>query len=193
MLKNNNPGNIRSFVKDGKYSTPFIGETLPPDIKPGKTAGFRIFTTLPYGYRALFKVLKTGYLDKGLNTINKIFPIYAPASDNNTPSAYISSVESMSGINRNTILKSYFELIPIVKAITKVETGTTANDWAIIDGYNIINDTIGPTQQTPAPELPQPTNKIIDFIKDNKKKILISAAILTILLIYYENQRTKLN
>jgi len=176
-LKNNNPGNIRSFIKNGKYSTPFVGESLPADIKPGKTAGFRIFVSLPYGYRALFKVLKGGYLDKGNNTIAKIFPIYAPASDNNVPTAYINSVEKMTGINKNTILTSYADLIPIVRAITKVETGTTANETAIIEGFNLIGDTTGPTQPTQPTEpviVPDPgtqLNTILTFIKDNKKKL----------------------
>lgn len=192
-LKNNNPGNIRSFIKNGKYSTPFIGETLPPDIKPGKVAGFRVFTTLPYGYRALFKVLKTGYLDKGNNTINKIFPIYAPASDNNVPIAYINSVVKMTGINKDTILKTYKDLIPIVRAITKVETGTAANEAAILEGFNLIGDTTGPTPGTEIQPLPDPGNKVLNFIKDNKKKILISAGMALILYTLYENKRTKFN
>jgi hypothetical protein len=198
-LKNNNPGNIRSFIKNGKYSTPFIGETLPPDIKPGKTAGFRVFTSLPYGYRALFKVLKSGYLDKGINTINKIFPIYAPASDNNVPTAYINAVVKMTGINKDTILKNYTDLLPIVKAITKVETGTAANDAAILEGFNLIGDTTGPTQPTQPTEtqnLPDPGNelkKVFNFIKNNKKKILISAAAALLIYITYEKKRTKFN
>jgi len=198
-LKNNNPGNIRSFIKNGKYSTPFIGETLPPDIKPGKTAGFRVFTSLPYGYRALFKVLKGGYLDKGNNTIAKIFPIYAPASDNNVPTAYINSVEKMTGINKNTILTSYADLIPIVRAITKVETGTTANEAAILEGFNLIGDTTGPTQPTQPTEpvlSPDPgtqLNTILSFIKNNKKKIVISALAALLIYITYEKKRPKFN
>ena len=198
-LKNNNPGNIRSFIKNGKYSTPFVGESLPADIKPGKTAGFRVFVSLPYGYRALFKVLKGGYLDKGINTIAKIFPIYAPASDNNVPTAYINSVEKMTGINKNTILTSYADLIPIVRAITKVETGTTANEAAILEGFNLIGDTTGPTQPTQPTEpviTPDPgtqLNTILTFIKDNKKKIVISALAALLIYITYEKKRTKFN
>jgi len=198
-LKNNNPGNIRSYIKNGKYSTPFVGESLPADIKPGKTAGFRIFVSLPYGYRALFKVLKSGYLDKGNNTIAKIFPIYAPASDNNVPTAYINSVEKMTGINKNTILTSYADLIPIVRAITKVETGTTANEAAILEGFNLIGDTTGPTQPTQPTEpvlTPDPgtqLNTILSFIKNNKKKIVISALAALLIYITYEKKRTKFN
>ena len=198
-LKNNNPGNIRSFIKNGKYSTPFVGESLPADIKPGKTAGFRVFVSLAYGYRALFKVLKGGYLDKGNNTIAKIFPIYAPASDNNVPTAYINSVEKMTGINKNTILTSYADLIPIVRAITKVETGTTANEAAILEGFNLIGDTTGPTQPTQPTEpviTPDPgtqLNTILSFIKNNKKKIVISALAALLIYITYEKKRTKFN
>lgn len=201
-LKNNNPGNIRSFIKNGKYSTPFIGESLPPDIKPGKTAGFRVFVSLPYGYRALFKVLKSGYLDKENNTIAKIFPIYAPASDNNVPTAYINSVEKITGINKNTILTSYADLIPIVRAITKVETGTTANETAIIEGFNLIGDTTGPTQPTQPTQPTEPVinidpgnqlKTILNFIKDNKKKIVFSALAALLIYITYEKKRTKFN
>ena len=138
-IKRNNPGNIRSFRVGSGYSTPFKHELTPPDIKQGANSGFRIFDSLPSGYRALFIVLKQGYLNKGLNTIARIFPVYAPSGDNNSPSAYISQVESITGINRNTILRDYKDLIPIVEAITKVENGVNANREAVINGYKSIN------------------------------------------------------
>ena len=183
MLKNNNPGNIRSFVINGKYSKPFVGETLPPDIKPGKTAGFRIFKSLPYGYRALFSLLKYGYLDKGYNTIELIFPRYAPSSDFNNPGSYINTVEQMTGIKRNTILKTFEDLIPVVKAITKVETNTTANDQAVKEGYNLIK---GFNLPDLSPGTTQP-----DQDPDKKKKIiLVSTIALTLILsIYAYNKR----
>lgn len=193
-LKNNNPGNIRSFIKNGKYSTPFVGESLPPDIKPGSTAGFRRFTTLAYGYRALFKILKEQYLEKGFNTIEKIFPRYAPSTDFNDPAAYIAAVEKMTGYNRSRILTTYQELIPVVKAITKVETGTTADETQVLKGLSLVGTYLMPSNEPDTTPGTTGTETPETFFQANKKKILISAAILIgggLLIYYYGSKRNQ--
>jgi len=188
-LRYNNPGNIRTFLKNGEWSKPFIGEILPPLFTPGKNSGYRKFQTLPFGYRALFMVLKNNYLDKGINTIQKIFPVYAPASDNNQPSVYINTVEKKTGINRNKILSTYKDLIPIVEAITEIETGQKADKTAIMQGYEYINKP--PVQIEPQTEqTPTEPKKKNWFIK-NKKPILITTAVgavLTALYLYNEKE-----
>lgn len=45
-LRNNNPGNIR------RNSDVFQGE-----IRPSKDKSFKQFETMPYGYRAIFRIL----------------------------------------------------------------------------------------------------------------------------------------
>lgn len=191
QIRYNNAGNLRSIYRNGKWSTPFIGEVLPPLYKDGSTAGYRKFSTLPYGYRALFIVLKQQYLNKGLNTIAKIFPVYAPASDNNNPQGYINFVEKQTGINRDKVLSSYSDLIPIVEAITKQETGVTADKQAVIDGYKLINSPLIPPttiQQPTTIETPVPQ---INWFTRNKKPILITGAGLLILTSLYYGKKNN--
>ena len=188
-LRYNNPGNIRSFYSGGQWSKPFTGETLPPLFTPGQTAGYRKFETLPYGYRALFIVLKQNYLNKGFNTIATIFPRYAPAGDGNNPGAYIAGVEKMTGIKRDTVLNTYSDLIPVVKAITKIETGTTADNNAVIEGYKLLNGGVAPKPQAPA--APEPN------APDEKKKnklivpVLIGTAATLIIYAIWQNKQTS--
>lgn len=169
MLKNNNPGNIRLIKQSGGgYGAAFVGEVRPGDIAPGSTYGFRKFDTLVNGFRAMFVLLKRSYLDNGFNTIAKILPRYAPAADANNPNAYINTVEALTGIDRNQVLSSYTDLLPIVKAMAKVETGATINaadaSQALASIYNpLLITTTAASDTTPG-------------AKKNYKKILIPAA-----------------
>lgn len=194
-IRFNNAGNIRTFYKNGSWSKPFIGEVLPPLASVGATSGFRKFATLPLGYRALFIVLKQNYLNKGLDTIAEIFPVYAPSGDgSNNPQAYINLVEKKSGIDRNKILKTYSDLIPIVEAITEVETGTKANKDAILQGYKFINSPPLIDTNTIEYTTPSTENNLIpkeNFFVRNKKPILITGitlALLTTLYLYNEKK-----
>jgi len=191
-IKRNNPGNIRSFVDaNGNFSKPFYGEISPPDIKPGKNAGFRIFESESAGYRALFRLLKTGYIDRGYNTIAKIFPRYAPGSDSNDPAGYITNVEKWSGINRNKILESYRDLFPIVESINRMENGIQANKNNVQSGFDSIFNPL---------LLPKPGNGISIIPPDPgdqkekpnyTKPILIGAGILGIYLLYKHYAKPK--
>ena len=188
-MKRNNPGNIRAFIDaSGNISKPFYGETTP-DIKPGNKSGFRVFDTTPAGYRALFKVLKNNYLESGYDTIRKIFPRYAPATDNNDPNHYINFVEAKTNIPRDRKLSTYAELIPIVKAITEMEHGETADPNEVKLGYESIND---------------PTKLIVELLpgqdsttpgQKNKfiKPVLIGAGLLTAFFIYRHYAKKKIS
>ena len=176
----NNFGNIRSFYRNGSWSKPFDGEIMPPLFTAGQSSGYRKFSSPAYGYRALFKVLMNNYLMKGINTIEKIFPIYAPIGDQNDPSAYIANVEKMTGIPRSKMLTSYAELIPVVKAITKVETGTQAVDADVMSGFNLVTGKMTP--EKPKEETPStpstPKKKVIE--------ILIPVAVIITGLVIYQ-------
>lgn len=50
------------------------------------------------GLRDWCELILRGYVAKGLDTVEKAVPIYAPSSDNNVPSAYIDSVRRMVAI-----------------------------------------------------------------------------------------------
>lgn len=135
-LNYNNPGNIRLIAhSDGSFGYAFPGEIRPGAIAPGATYGFRKFDTLTNGFRAMLSLLKNSYIDKGFNTIAKILPRYAPASDSNNPDEYINEVEAATGVNRDTILSTYEDLAPVVLEMSKIETGQSLDS-------NLINNAI---------------------------------------------------
>lgn len=100
--------------------TPSSWQGLAPGSK-----GFLTFTSVVYGIRAGFINLVNTYLNRGLNTIAKIFPVYAPAGHGaNDPSAYIAAVERLSGIPRNEVISTSEQIYKIGKAIVQVEEGS---------------------------------------------------------------------
>jgi hypothetical protein len=90
--------------------------------------GFLIFDTPLNGARAGIISFINTYLKRGINTIEKIFPIYAPGGPGtgNDPDAYIRNVEAWSGIPRNKPLTTAPDILKVLKAITRVESG---KDW----------------------------------------------------------------
>ncbi len=109
-IRNNNPGNIRH------------GKSKWAGMSTSQTdSAFVQFTAPEYGIRALAVLLKN-YFAQGFDTIAKIFPKYAPSSENNTK-AYVAQVEKTSGIGRNEKL-SVADLPLLVTAIIRHENGT---------------------------------------------------------------------
>lgn len=89
--------------------------------------GFLIFDTPLNGARAGIISFINTYLKRGINTIEKIFPIYAPASHGgNKPDLYIANVVKFTGIPKDKPLTSATDIIKVLKAITRVESG---KDW----------------------------------------------------------------
>jgi len=196
-IRYNNPGNLRTFQTNGKWATPFIGEILPPLATPGQEFGFRKFQSLPLGYRALFLVLKSQYLNKGFDTIAKIFPKYAPTSDGNNPQLYIENVEKWSNVNRNKKLNTYSDLIPIVEGITRMENNVLPDKQAIVQGYKYINTppiVAPPTIDiTPGQTTPTPTPIQQNWLQRNKKPLIIGGiAIAVLTTLYYSNEKKKI-
>jgi len=117
---NKNPGNIR---KTNDY---WLGEVS------GSDPDFKTFSSMEWGYRAMFVLLKS-YLSDGYNTINLIINRWAPSSENNT-TAYINHVVQLTGFNANQVL-TYEEqtMKKMVAALSQHENGITPN-WTEIDG-----------------------------------------------------------
>lgn len=115
-LRNNNPGNIR------KNNIVYAGE-----IVPSRDEEFKQFTTMAYGYRAMFVVLHTYARRYGLDTIAKMISRYAPASENHT-AAYISAVADSAGVPpHGHITSTNCEvMVPVVAAMSRVENGASA-------------------------------------------------------------------
>lgn len=115
-LRNCNPGNIR------KGSVVYQGEVVP-----SRDEAFRQFTTMAYGYRAMFVLLHTYQRKYGLDTIASIISRYAPSVENHTE-AYISAVSEASGVPATIHITTTNSdiMIPIVSAMSRVENGVPA-------------------------------------------------------------------
>lgn len=105
----------------------------------GKTSdGFLIFEKPVDGIRAGFINLTNAYLKRGLNTIEKIFPVYAPVGHgNNVPEDYIKRVENLTGIPRNKTISTQNDIKKIGRAIITHEEGkfwVTEKDFN--EGFN---------------------------------------------------------
>ena len=111
MIKRNNPGNIV------KSKNKWIGEI------EGDQSRFASFDSLPYGFRAMIKLIQV-YINRGSNTMKKIINIYAPPSENPTGN-YIEFVSKKTGIDPNEpILKNdYSKLANIALAMATFEHG----------------------------------------------------------------------
>jgi hypothetical protein len=55
---------------------------------------FRAYSSWDAGINDWFQLIKTVYVNQGLSTVESIIPHYAPSSDGNNESGYISAVES---------------------------------------------------------------------------------------------------
>ena len=112
-------------------------------------SGFLVFDTALNGTRAGFISFINTYIKRGINTIERIFPIYAPSSDpRNNPELYIQNVSKMTGIARNTPITTAEQIVAIGKAIIRVESGS---DW--IDNATLIGGYTFAAQYTGAPKL----------------------------------------
>lgn len=106
-IRNNNPGNLRSWPG------------------AGTAGGFATFGTPQAGLTAMGKNLLS-YQDKhGLNTVSGILNRWAPSSENNT-GAYIADVSKQTGFGANQPLDLHNPqvLAPLISAITKHENGS---------------------------------------------------------------------
>jgi len=139
-LNYNNPGNIRLTSEN------WIGQ-----VKPGDSTSFATFTTLPYGYRALFKLLTT-YINQGFNNLSRIIYKYAPPGDSNPTISYLQYVESRTGIDRLTTIypDDYSKIWYIGLAISRFETGEEPDIDAAKLGFEMVfNDGKFPTEEKP--------------------------------------------
>ena len=129
-LRNNNPGNIR-INKDL-----FQGE-----VRPSKDMEFKQFETMPYGYRAIFKILKRYRNNYHLDTIRKMITRWAPPTDkDNDTELYINKVSEYSGIpaDNPVDVSSREQMIRIVAAMSRIENGVKADMSDVIAGWDLL-------------------------------------------------------
>lgn len=126
-LRNCNPGNIR------KNSIVYAGE-----IVPSQDDEFKQFTTMAYGYRAMFVLLYTYQRRYGLDTVAKMIARYAPENENHT-TAYINVVAERSGVpaNGHITATNGDVMIPIVAAMSRVENTVEAKMHDVEAGWKL--------------------------------------------------------
>lgn len=126
-IDNCNPGNIR-------LSKVFYrGE-----VQPSQDAAFKQFSSMEWGYRAMFVLLDTYARRYGLNTIRGMISRYAPPSENNTE-AYIAAVCEWTGIAADEVLdtRSRRDMVPIVVAMSRIENGVPALRLQVEKGFDL--------------------------------------------------------
>ena len=124
----NNPLNIR------------VGNDWQGERKPNTDGAFEQFTTMQYGYRAAFKLLKA-YIEKHhCRTIRFIINRWAPPKENNT-NAYLKRVVEISGLNPDAIIafSQKQAMIDLAYAMTIVENGVAVEKEVIEQGYDLVN------------------------------------------------------
>lgn len=112
-LRNRNPGNIR------RSGVRFKGEVIP-----SHDAEFKEFSTMAYGYRAMFVVLDSYRRRYGRNTIRTMIERYAPPTENFTD-GYVRFITRRTGIAQDEVLdtRSQRDMIPVVAAMSEIENG----------------------------------------------------------------------
>lgn len=125
--RNCNPGNIRIS------KTTYKGEVVP-----SQDVAFKQFTSMAYGYRAMFVLIHYYYRSLGLKTVRQIISRYAPENENNTR-AYISYVADaiLRGPDSEIDLTNMDEMVLMVAAMSKVENGFPANIDEVIEGWKL--------------------------------------------------------
>ena len=128
-LRNNNPGN--TILNDDLFQ----GE-----IRPSKDKSFKQFTTMAYGYRAMFKILSNYFKNYKLDTIRKMITRWAPPEDNNHTEAYIKTVSGYAGIPADDPINinNREQMIRIVAGMSRVENGRDAEMSDIITGWGML-------------------------------------------------------
>lgn len=126
-LRNCNPGNIR------QSSVRYEGE-----IQPSHDAEFKEFSSMAYGYRAMFVLLDSYRSKYGLCTIREMLNRYAPPTENFTE-GYVRFVSTRTGIAPDEIVntRAARDMIPIVSAMSQIENGIPANLSDVEDGWRL--------------------------------------------------------
>ncbi len=127
-LRNCNPGNIR---RSGTVR--YRGEkrvVTDPE--------FREFTSLEWGYRAMFTLLYTYCCRYRLKTLRELISRWAPPAENHTE-AYIRFVAERTGADpdRPLDLLDAAQMIPVAAAMSEVENGQRADRAKVERGWEL--------------------------------------------------------
>lgn len=140
-IRNNNPGNLEA------------SELFDWQGQTGNDGRFATFSSPEHGIRALGMNLLS-YHRRGLDTISKVISRWAPASDNNDTSSYISKVSQALGVSphQRLDLTAPSVLSALSKAIIRHENGTIPFDENVISSgiFSALGlESLPGTKQTP--------------------------------------------
>ena len=130
-IRNNNPLNIR------------VGNNWQGEQKPNTDGAFEQFTTMQYGYRAAFKLLKAYIERHHCRTIRFIINRWAPPKENNT-NAYLKRVVEISSLNPDAVIafNQKQNMIDLAYAMTIVENGVAVDKEVIAQGYALAEGSV---------------------------------------------------
>lgn len=126
-IRNNNPLNIR-------IGNNWLGEVSKPTDKQ-----FEQFTTMYFGVRAAFIILRNYITRYKLNTVEKIIQRWAPSNENNT-SNYIKTVCNYANLGRNEVLifDNYEQMKALFMGMCYVENGLVIDIEDVRSGYDLV-------------------------------------------------------
>ena len=126
--RNNNPLNIRINNKNNWQGK----------VTPNTDGEFEQFTSMAYGFRAAFVLIRKYINNDGLTTVQAIIGKWAPNNENNT-AGYISFVCGSTGFLPNTVINPYNQeqMGKLVYAMAIVENGYAPNWYDVNSGWNL--------------------------------------------------------
>ena len=124
-LRNNNPLNIRRVV-----GTVWMGQQ---DEQKGPA--FVQFTSMAWGLRAAFCILKTYQIKYNATCVETIISRWAPSSENNT-AAYIMGVCRLTGFGGKERLNER-DWPKLVRAMAQIECGALLPQDVIENGFKL--------------------------------------------------------
>lgn len=137
------------YTSDGAYNNPCNIELNSANdwlgLVDGNSTRFCSFTSLAYGYRAFCKLVQNLYT-QGNTTLTTLMNAYAPPSDNNPTTSYISYLSDQIGIDPNADLYSTLyssEIVNLALAVSNFEQGSGFTAQAGVtqsatQGYNLL-------------------------------------------------------
>lgn len=127
--RNFNPGNIR------KSDIVYKGECQSSD------PSFKQFTSMAYGFRALFVLLHTYEVTYHLNTLQSMLNRYAPPVENDTTSyvAFVSGRTKIADMSTIDTLNAK-QMIPIATAIARMENGSEPDADDVQVGWGLFKN-----------------------------------------------------
>ena len=126
-IDNCNPGNIR------RSRVSYRGE-----VHPSRDPDFKQFSSMAWGYRAMFVLLHTYSLRHGCRTLRSIISRYAPPEENNTE-AYLRRVADATHLLPDEPLSTTDGAVmtAVVAAMSEVENGVQPSMQEIWGGWQL--------------------------------------------------------